>query len=167
MYIKWWNNYAVNDNYYNNYHDDNNYFNKANDHVWRQRWNNYFRSGFKNYLASKLTHDHILPTDKHQYRIWNAQNQRLQKTDFMFAVIPMTEVQCVHLTATWDMSWKDVISGINIVVVQLLENTLGYQKIQIANVSNELVIFPIWKLLKQSRGRATNRLWWMILANIP
>ena len=63
--------------------------------------------------------------------------------DFMFAVIPMTEVQCVHLTATWDMSWKDVISGINIVAVQLLENTLGYQKIQIANVSNELVIFPI------------------------
>ena len=61
----------------------------------------------------------------------------------MCAVIPMTVVQCVHHTVTWDMSWKDVISDINIVGVQLLENILGYQKIQIANVSSELVIFPI------------------------
>ena len=66
-----------------------------------------------------------------------------QKMDFMCAVIPMTVVRCVHLTVTWDMSWKDVISDINIVVVQLPENILGYQKIQIANVSSELVIFPI------------------------
>ena len=66
-----------------------------------------------------------------------------QKMDFMCAVIPMTVVQCVHPTVTWDMSWKDVISDINIVVVQLPENILGYQKIQIANVSSELVIFPI------------------------
>ena len=85
----------------------------------------------------------FLPTDKHRLKIWNAQNQSHQKTDFMCAVIPMTEVQCAHLTATWDMSWKDVISGINIVGVQLPENILGYPKIQIVNVLSELVIFLI------------------------
>ena len=54
--------------------------------------------------------------------------------DFMFAVIPMIGDRCVHLIAIWDMFLKVVISDINIAAVQLLENTHGYQKIQIANV---------------------------------
>lgn len=61
---------------------------------------------------------------------------------FMYAVIPTTEDQCVHPIVIWGMFWKDVISGINIVAVQLLENILGYQKIPIANALSELAIFP-------------------------